>query len=103
MRAVFSAQDGGRWMEFTWKDTNAEFLPEGGILAQAGPVEVRANGEALEFIGKGWKRIVTLQGSAVTMEQSTPLPQETLATGKHGNLTFTADRPAPTRAVYSVN
>ena len=41
VRAVFSTQDGGRWMEFTWKDTNTNFLPENGIFAQAGPVEVR--------------------------------------------------------------
>src|SRR5450759_2894670 len=41
VRAVFSAHDGGRWMEFTWKDTNTNFLPETGIFAQAGPVEVR--------------------------------------------------------------
>ncbi len=35
-RAVFSAQDGGRWMEFTWKDTNLNFLPEQGAFAAAG-------------------------------------------------------------------
>ncbi len=27
VRAVFSSQDGGRWMEFNWKDTNLNFLP----------------------------------------------------------------------------
>ena len=103
VRAVFSAQDGGRWMEFTWKDTNTDFLPETGIFAQAGAVEVRQNGEALEFTGKGWKRTVTLNGDAVTVEQSTPLPPETLAGEKRGNLTLTVDRPAPTRAVYGLN
>ena len=103
VRAVFSAQDGGRWMEFTWKDTNTNFLPETGIFAQAGPVEVRQNDDALEFTGKGWKRTVTLIGSALTVEQSTPLPPESLAGEKRGNLTLTVERPAPTRAVYGLN
>jgi len=103
VRAVFSAQDGGRWMEFTWKDTNTNFLPETGIFAQAGPVEVRQNGGALEFTGKGWKRTITLNGGALTVEQSTPLPPETLTSEKRGNLTLTVDRAAPTRAVYGLN
>ncbi len=103
VRAIFSTQDGGRWMEFTWKDTNTNFLPEMGAFAQAGSVEVRQNGEALEFAGKGWKRTVTLNGAALTVEQSTPLPAEILATEKRGNLTLTVERPTPTRAVYKLN
>ena len=59
-RAVFSSQDGGRWMEFTWKDTSANFLPESGIFAQPGPVEVHEDGGGLEFTGKDWNRTVTL-------------------------------------------
>ncbi|MCX6628837.1 MAG: beta-galactosidase [Candidatus Solibacter sp.] len=103
VRAVFSAEDGGRWMEFTWKDTNTNFLPETGIFAQPGPVEVRHNGDALEFTGKGWKRTVMLRGAALTVEQSTPLPPETLATEKRGNLTLTVEHPAATRAVYGLH
>ena len=90
-------------MEFTWKDTNTNFLPETGIFAQAGPVEVRQNGDALEFTGKGWKRTVTLQGATLIVEQSTPLPPETLTTEKRDNLTLTVERPAPGRAVYELN
>jgi len=67
VRAVFSAQDGGRWMEFTWKDTNANFLPESGVFAQAGAVEVREAGGALEFAGKGWKRTMRLAESTLTI------------------------------------
>ena len=103
VRAVFSTQDGGRWMEFTWKDTNSNFLPETGVFAQAGPAEVRQNGDALEFTGNGWKRTVTLQGATLTVEQSTPLPPETLTTEKRGNLTLMVERPAPGRAVYELN
>ena len=73
-RAVFSSQDGGRWMEFTWKDGNVNFLPEQGVFAGVGAVEVRANGDALEFIGKGWTRTVRLVDSTVTLEQNVALP-----------------------------
>jgi hypothetical protein len=103
VRAIFSTQDGGRWMEFTWKDTNTNFLPEMGAFAQAGPVEVRRNGDALEFAGKGWKRTVTLNGTVLTVEQSAPLPAEILTTEKRGNLTLTVERPTPTRAEYRLN
>ena len=103
VRAIFSSQDGGRWMEFNWKDTNTNFLPEMGAFAQGGPVEIRQNGDALEFAGKGWKRTVTLNGATLTVEQSTPLPPEILTTEKRGNLTLTVERPAPTRAVYTLH
>ena len=102
VRAVFSAQDGGRWMEFTWKDTGANFLPETGLFAQTGAVEIRAAGGGLEFAGKGWKRTVRLEGSAVTVEQSPALPAEALAGEKRGNLTFTVDRRGPARAIYTL-
>ena len=59
VRAVFSPQDGGRWMEFTWKDTDANFLPDPGAFAAPGPVEVTAAGDSLEFTAPGWKRTVT--------------------------------------------
>jgi hypothetical protein len=102
VRAVFSTQDGGRWMEFTWKDTNANFLPETGVFAQAGPVEVSQNGDALEFTGKGWKRTVKLDGTVLTVEQSTALPAENLTSEKRGNITLKIERSGPGRAVYSL-
>jgi hypothetical protein len=103
VRAIFSAQDGGRWMEFTWKDTNYNFLPEGGALAAPGPVEVHANGDTLEFQGKTWKRTVSLSGSALTVEQNSPLPADALAPGKRGNTSLTIDHASPTRAVYKLD
>ena len=48
-------------MEFTWKDGNLNFLPEQGAFAGAGGVDVRENGDALEFTGNGWKRTVKLR------------------------------------------
>jgi len=103
VRAVFSAQDGGRWMEFTWKDTNTNFLPESGVFAQSGPVEVRDIGGALEFTGKGWKRTVSLSGTSLTIEQTTPLPAGMPPDEKRGNLTLTGEHPVATRAVYHLN
>ncbi len=102
VRAVFSTQDGGRWIEFTWKDTGANFLPETGLFAQAGEVEVRAAGDALEFTGKGWKRTVTLNATALTIQQSTALPAELPPTGKRGNLTLTVERDGAMRAVFTL-
>ena len=103
VRAIFSAQDGGRWMELTWKDTNTNFLPEAGALAQSGPVEVRPRDGALEFTGKNWKRTVALTGSTLIIEQSAPLPAEILTAGKRGNVTLSVGRPSPTRAVCTLD
>jgi hypothetical protein len=102
-RAVFSTQDGGRWMEFTWKDANVNFLPEGGVFAAQGPAEVRANGDTLEFTGKNWKRTARLAETSLTIEQSSPLSADGLAPEKRGNTTLTIARPSPSRATYSLN
>jgi hypothetical protein len=106
-RAVFSAQDGGRWLEFVWKDSapnGLNVLPESGAFAGAGPVEVRAGDGALEFTGKDWKRTVRLAGAEATIavQQNTPLPAETLETGKHNEIAFKVARESATRALYSL-
>jgi len=103
-RAVFSTQDGGRWLEFVWKDSNLNVLPENGALIGTGPVEVRAGDGALEFIGKDWKRTVRLAAgeAQVTVEQSAPLGAETLETGKHNEVTLRVTRESAARAVYTV-
>jgi hypothetical protein len=101
-RAIFSTQDGGRWMEFTWKDTNLNFLPEAGAFATAGPVEVRVVGDGLEFTGAAWKRTVHLTDSTLTIEQSTPLPADRLTPDRRDNVDFKLDHPTPQRAVYTL-
>jgi hypothetical protein len=103
LRAVFSSQDGGRWMEFTWKDGNFNFLPDQGALAGSGPVEVRADGDALVFSGKGWQRTVRLSETTLTMEQTTPLPPDRLTPERRGSVNFTIDRKSPTLATYRLN
>ena len=103
VRAVFSSQDGGRWMELNAKDLNVNFLPEQGVShRRRGPVEVHAAGDALEFAGKGWKRTVRLADNTLTIEQTTPLPADGLTPDRRGNVSLTIARPSATRAVYTL-
>jgi hypothetical protein len=99
-RAVFSTQDGGRWMEFTWKDGSLNFLPEQGAFAATGPVEVRKAADALEFIGKGWTRMARLDGAALTLAQNPALPSDGLKTTKRGNVSLSVTRENAGRAKY---
>jgi hypothetical protein len=101
-RAIFSAQDGGRWNEFTWKDGNLNFVPDRGVFAGGGPVTARENGGTLEFSGKGWTRTVKLVEGVLTIEQSTTLPPDPLKPGKRDNVTLTIDRPSATTGVYTL-
>ncbi len=102
VRAIFSSQDGGRWMEFNWKDTNLNFLPPQGAFAAVGPVEVHAAGDSLEFVGKGWKRTVRLTGATLSIEQTTPLAADGLTPDRRGNVDFEIERPAANRASYTL-
>jgi hypothetical protein len=101
-RAVFSARDGGRWVEFTAKDSNTNFLPEQGLFAAAGAVEVEAVGDSLVFSGRMWKRTVRMVDGALTVEQTTPLPPDQLAPGKRGGATLSIERTSASRATYTI-
>jgi len=100
---VFSTQDGGRWREFVWKDSGLNLLPENGALAGtvAAEVEEKPDG-SLEFREKGGSRTVRLAGAALTVEQTTQLPPETLHTEKKNDIVFRVTRETPSRAVYSL-
>jgi hypothetical protein len=101
-RAVFSTEDGGRWMEFTAKQANANFLPDAGAFAATSRVSVRPLEDGLEFTGPGWRRTAHLTGATLTIEQDTPLPAAPVESTKIGNIALTVDRPSPTRAVYTL-
>ncbi|HTS28354.1 MAG TPA: beta-galactosidase [Bryobacteraceae bacterium] len=101
-RAVFSSQDGGRWMEFTGKDLNGNFLPDQGVFTAPGAVEVHAAGDTLEFSGKGWKRTVRLSDTVLTIEQTTPLPADGLVPLERGNTRLTIEHPSATRSIYTL-
>jgi hypothetical protein len=102
VRAVFATRGGGRWLELTWKDTNTNFLPVDGLLAQPGPVEVHAKGNALEFAGSGGTRIVRLADATLTIDQSALLPQDPFSPEPIGNLRLKIERPSPSRATYEI-
>ncbi|HXJ44117.1 MAG TPA: hypothetical protein VNH18_32825, partial [Bryobacteraceae bacterium] len=105
-RAVFSPQDGGRWLEFVWKDSGLNLLPENGALAGTGAANVQINADgALEFRCNGWRRLVHLApgGASLEVEQSTPLPPETLRTGKKNDIVLRVTRESPVKAVYSLD
>ncbi|HXS95350.1 MAG TPA: beta-galactosidase [Candidatus Limnocylindrales bacterium] len=101
-RAIFSTQDGGRWLEFTWKEANANFLPETGALGAQGPVEIRASGDALEVTGKGWRRTIHLEGATLTIDQSTTLPADLLQPLTQSSVSFLIAHPSATKAVYTL-
>jgi hypothetical protein len=89
-------------MELTWKDSGANFLPETGAFAGAGPVAVRAAGDTLEFSGRDWKRIARLTEKTLTIEQNTALPADRLAPEKRGNTSLSIIRASPSRATYKL-
>jgi hypothetical protein len=99
-RAIFSAADGGRWMEFTSKENDQNFLPLEGAFGAAGRVEVKIDGEGLEFRGDGWSRTVRLNGARLEIEQDSPLPVDRLSGTKRSNVTLVIEHPSPTTAVY---
>ena len=108
IRAVFTAQDGGRWLEFLWKDSGLNLLPEDGALAGRGAVRVSMENESGEarliLQGKDWIRVVRLRGTATEMavEQNSPLPAESLHTGKRNDVIFRVTRESPQLAKYAV-
>lgn len=104
-RAVFSAADGGRWLEFVWKDSGIDVLPENGAIAATGAAEVQITPDnALQFRLHGRLRTVRLAGpgATLTVEQSNSLPPESLRTEKRNDLIFRVNRVSATRAVYSI-
>ena len=74
-RAVFSTA-GGRWLEFVWKDTGQDVLPEQGLWPGAERIRIEAIGGGLRFQAAGWTRTATLDPAAarLTMDHSAPLP-----------------------------
>ena len=100
-RAIFSSRDGGRWMEFTWKDLNANFLPEQGAFAAEGPVKIRAMGDGIEISGAGWKRTVRLVDATLTVSGEPSLPPDGLSPTVQGNVGLSIRRTGA-EAVYTL-
>ena len=102
VRAVFSTQDGGRWVEFTGKGHQPELSPEQGVFAGSGPVDVRANGDALEITGRNWKRTVRLVDNVLSVEQTSPLPRDGLSNNQNGSTSLSVERPASGRSIFTL-
>jgi hypothetical protein len=102
-RAVFSSQDGGRWLEFVWKDSNLDLLPESGAWAGVGPVVARVrDGNRLELVTSAGTRTLTLEGAALTVEQSTMLAGGGPPPEKRNEVSLEVKRESATRTVYSL-
>jgi hypothetical protein len=108
VRAVFTAQDGGRWLEFVWKDSALNVIQEDGAMAGRGPVEIAMqndHGEArLVMRTKDWQRVVQLAGGRpeLVFQQSIALPADATRTEKHNEVLFHVTRESAERAVYSL-
>jgi hypothetical protein len=101
-RAVFSTQDGGRWIEYTWKDGGVNFLPEAGLFAAPGRVHVEEKGDTLELTAAAWKRTVRLVDSELRVEQTTPLPASDPGGERRGNVALTVTRPSASAATFKL-
>jgi hypothetical protein len=101
-RAVFSSEDGGRWVEFFSKTAAVNFLPAEGAFGGTGPVAAAAAGNALVFTARDWKRTARLEGGSLTIEQTTPLPPDPLVPEKRGGATFSIERVSPGKVVYTL-
>ena len=80
LRAVFSRPDGGRWMEFVWKDSNRNVLPENGVE-----------------IGK---TAIELRGPELILERFSPI--EIVQPAKLGEATLSIEHPNPGATVFSL-
>jgi hypothetical protein len=84
-RAVFADEREQKWMEFTWKDSERNVLPDTGI--DLGPAA----------------RKITLKDAELTIEQESALPPEKLKAGKRGDINLQVQRPTASKAIYSLS
>jgi len=102
VRAVFSSRDGGRWMEFTWKDGGVNFAPEQGSMRGSGNVEIEPSTSGLTMSGHGWTRRIELHDASLVFEQTGGTMPEGLEGRKQGNRTLAVRREASGRVFYSL-
>ena len=103
VRASFSGVD-GRWMEWVWKDSGINVLPDAELPPSSGPVTAHTAGAALELRWKKARRTISLSAdNRLVIEQDQPLSPETLKSGKRDGVTYTVERPSLNRAIYSLS
>lgn len=103
VRAVFSGV-GCRWMEWEWKDTGTNFLPDAGALAMAEPAKITASDGRLQCTAGRVTRTIglTADGGSLTIEQNQPLGQSPAPPPRDG-ITATIDRSSPERAIHTLS
>ncbi len=84
-RAVFADEREQKWLEFTWKDSERNVLPDSGI----------------DF-GSASRKI-TLKDAELTVEQEAALPPERLKSGKQGDINLQVQRPTSSKAIYTLS
>src|SRR5205085_1878524 len=100
VRASFSGVD-GRWMEWVWKDSNTNLLPESGLWGGTSPATARPLGAGWEFLWNKDRRAISLAAdNRLTIEQDAPLPAELLKPGKKDGVSYSIERPSPNHAVF---
>jgi hypothetical protein len=100
-RAVFSTA-GGRWLEFVWKDTGQDVLPEQGALAGSERVRIEPIDGGLRFRGAGWTRTASLDPTEarLTIDHSGKLPP--VPSAAPVGLRFDAAPESAARTVFHV-
>ena len=63
-------------------------------------MEVHAHGDSLEFVGNGWTRTVRLTDASLTIQQTSPLPADSLTPQTSGG--YTIERSSASHAVYGI-
>lgn len=101
VRAVFSTA-GGRWLEFVWKETGADVLPEQGALGGPARVRIEPAANGLRIHGNDWTRTVVLDPSepSLTIEHTGALPAVTSAAPT--DLQFQSVAETPTKTVFTI-
>lgn len=86
VRAVFSGSD-GRWMEYVWKPTDANALPEARLLdaASSGDIRIENSGTDASLVFGG-SRTIRLSGAdgRLTIEQASPWRPPDLSKASRG-------------------
>ena len=83
-RAVFTSEAAERWLEFVWKDSERNVLPEAGVA-----------------LGLGTRKL-TLQEATLTIEQDAPIA-DLPKPGKRGDVQVEIEKSAPSRAIVKLS
>lgn len=105
VRAAFSGAD-GRWLEFVWKDSGVNFLPEAGALPMAGRPQFQAshrdNQAVVEIGSSRGRRTLRLAGGdgPLIWEQDGPPPFQGLEPATKDGVSFGWEKTSPGRTEF---